>query len=179
MLGYVVAELFYQQALCSRLHLCTIYIKYHVTAKQYTKVLALDLRGTDTFRGGNSVKTDFASSKNGTAIKGEQIVHFQSKPIFWRKAWTILTDLQSHSIPNEPALDVWPVKTQISLCICTVWSESSLFTCAFYSFWDIQRGINKNPCHTGWLYRLILVFSGHTGLNVGFVLYKLICIYSP
>ena len=43
-----------------------------------------------------------------------------------------------------------------------------------YSLWAIQRGMNENPCHTGWMYRLIWVFAGHTGLIVGFVVHWLI-----
>ena len=31
----------------------------------------------------------------------------------------------------------------------------------------IQILINKNPCHTGWMYRLIRVFAGRRGLIVG------------
>ena len=65
---------------------------------------------------------------------------------------------------------VRPAKTQISLRIRAVWSESSLLAYAFYSLRAIQRGINKKPCHTGWMYRLICVFAGHTGLIVGFIL---------
>ena len=57
------------------------------------------------------------------------------------------------------------VKTQINLHIC----KSSLITCAFYSLWAIQRGLNESLYHTGWMYRLIWVFAGHTGLIVGFV----------
>ena len=69
---------------------------------------------------------------------------------------------------------VRPVKTQISLRICAVWSESSLIPCAFYSLQAIQRGIKKNACPTGWMYRLTWVFDGHTGLIVGFVMRWLI-----
>ena len=64
---------------------------------------------------------------------------------------------------------VRPAKTQISLRIRAVWSESSLIVCAFYTFQAIQRGINKKPCHTRWMYRLIWVFAGHSGLIVSFV----------
>ena len=35
------------------------------------------------------------------------------------------------------------------------------------------RGINGNPRHTMWMYRLVWVFAGHTGLIVGFWLIKL------
>ena len=60
---------------------------------------------------------------------------------------------------------VRPAKTQISVCICTVWSESLQSACAFYSRQAIKRGINKNPCiskntcRTGWMYRLIRIFA--------------------
>ena len=48
-----------------------------------------------------------------------------------------------------------PAKTRIRLRGCAVWSESSLVAYAFHSLWAIQRRINENPCHTGWMYRLI------------------------
>ena len=64
---------------------------------------------------------------------------------------------------------VRPAKTQISLRLRASWSESSLITCTLYNLWAIQRGIHENPCHTGWMFRLIWVFAGHTGLFVGFV----------
>ena len=69
---------------------------------------------------------------------------------------------------------VRPVKTQVSLCICTVWSVSLLIVCAFYSLQTIQRGINENPCYTWLKYRLIWVLAGHTGLIVSFVMSWLI-----
>ena len=70
---------------------------------------------------------------------------------------------------------VRPAKTLlISLRIRAVWSEASLVACAFYSLWDIQRGLNEDPCLSGWMYRLIWVFAGHTGLIVGFVMRWLI-----
>ena len=56
---------------------------------------------------------------------------------------------------------VWPAKAQISLCIHAVWSESSLIACAFYSLWAVQRRMNRSPCHTGWMNRLIYVIAGH------------------
>ena len=65
--------------------------------------------------------------------------------------------------------EVRPAKTQISLRICAVSSESSLIAYAFYSLRAIQRGINKKPYYTGLMVRLSWVFSGHTGLIVGFV----------
>ena len=69
---------------------------------------------------------------------------------------------------------VRPAKTQISLRIRAVWSESSLIARTYYSLEAIQRGINENPCHTGWMYMLIWVFAGYTGLIVGFIVCWLI-----
>ena len=65
--------------------------------------------------------------------------------------------------------DLWSAKTQISLRIGAGWSESSLIACAFYSLQAIQRGINKDPYNTGWMYMLIWDFAGHAGLALGFV----------
>ena len=42
-----------------------------------------------------------------------------------------------------------------SLRIRAVWSGSLLIACAFYRLQGIQKGLNKNPCHNGWMYRLI------------------------
>ena len=49
---------------------------------------------------------------------------------------------------------VRPAKTQTA-CASTVWSESLLIACAFYSLWAIQRGTNENPCHTWGMFRPI------------------------
>ena len=65
-------------------------------------------------------------------------------------------------------------KTQISLRIRAVWSESSLIACAFYIFRAIQGGIKENPCRIWWQYRLIWVFDYHKDLIVGFVVRWLI-----
>ena len=69
-----------------------------------------------------------------------------------------------------------PAKTQISLGVHPVWSESSL--CA--------QWVAKEPCfrhadsedsdQTGWMPRLIWVFAGRTNHFVGFVMRRLIYI---
>ena len=66
---------------------------------------------------------------------------------------------------DEPTRFVRPAKTQISLRICAVWSESSLLACVIFGTQAIQRGINENPCHTAWMYKLILVFPDLAGLG--------------
>ena len=76
---------------------------------------------------------------------------------------------------QHPTKNVRPAKIQIGPHILTVWSESLLIACAFYSLQAIQRRINENPCHTGWIYKVIWVFTGHTGLIVGFVMRWLKC----
>ena len=65
-------------------------------------------------------------------------------------------------------------KTQISLRIRAGWSESSLVAFAFLRLLAIHRGINENPCQTGWMYRLIWVFADLPSLIVGFVVRWLI-----
>ena len=57
----------------------------------------------------------------------------------------------------------WLAKTQISLHTCAVWSVFP------DSLRAIQWGLKENPCHIGWMYRLIGVFAGYTGLIVRFV----------
>ena len=60
---------------------------------------------------------------------------------------------------HEPVHDKIYNKTcdqQILRSDCT--DQSSMMPYAFYSLRDIQRGINENSCHTGWMYRLIWVW---------------------
>ena len=70
----------------------------------------------------------------------------------------------------------WPVrqaKTQISLGICPVWSESSLYAewvAKDQSFIHANR--KKDSDQTGHMPRLISVFSGLTGHFVGFVMLR-------
>ena len=70
-----------------------------------------------------------------------------------------LRDPENSDQPPHP-------RSLISLC----WSMTLLQHPGY------QKGINENPCLTGWIYRLIWVFAGHTDLIVGFVVrssYKL------
>ena len=50
---------------------------------------------------------------------------------------------------------VRPAKTQISLRIRAVWSESSPIACAFYNLRAIQKGMNEDAWPFGRMYRLI------------------------
>ena len=90
-------------------------------------------------------------------------------------AWNIIIE-PAHGKTYNKRL-VRPAKTQIRLRIRAVWSESSLIACAFYSLQAIQKWISKNHCLTGWMYWLIWVFAGYTGLVVGLVVCLLNCLY--
>ena len=52
---------------------------------------------------------------------------------------------------------VQPAKTQISLCTHAVWSVFAVRKCSLQPP-GYPRRINKNLCHTRWMYRLIWVF---------------------
>ena len=52
---------------------------------------------------------------------------------------------------------------QISLPIQAVWSVFA-DNVPFTASGAIERGIYENSYHTGWMYRLIWVFAGHTGV---------------
>ena len=80
----------------------------------------------------------------------------------------------SHSMTKATKWHVCPVKTQISLGIHPVWSESSL------AAWRKLRSLATHKAHSedsdqsGQLPRLIWVFPGRTGHFVGFVMQLLI-----
>ena len=68
---------------------------------------------------------------------------------------------------------VCPAKIQISLGICPVWSELSM-----YAQWVAKDPMflhvnSKDFDRTGWMPRLIWVFAGRTGHFVGFVVHRL------
>ena len=72
---------------------------------------------------------------------------------------------------------VRPAKTQISLGIHPVWSESSLSTWRKLGSLATHWGHSEDSDQTGWMPRLIWVFAGHTDHFVGFVTRQLIYIF--
>ena len=58
--------------------------------------------------------------------------------------------------------DVRQVKIQISLCICFVWSESSLGACWIVKDAKFLHADNEDSGQTAQMHRLILVFVGCT-----------------
>ena len=83
-------------------------------------------------------------------------------------------DYLSRIMTKPTKWHVRPEKTQISLGICSVWSESSL------SAWRKPGSLATNWAHTedsdqtGQMPRLIWVFAGRTCHFVGFVMRRLI-----
>ena len=67
-------------------------------------------------------------------------------------------------------------KTQISLDICPVWSESSLFTQSVAKDPSILHVDSEDSDQTGWMPRLIRVFAGRKDHFVGFVMSRLKCL---
>ena len=90
---------------------------------------------------------------------------------FFQHHWKKSNEGQHKAKPTIRLVE--PAKTQISLRIYTVWSVFADCMC-LYSLQAIQRGLNENPYHIGWMYRLNWVFAGHTGLIVGFAVRWLI-----
>ena len=108
-----------------------------------------------------------------------------STDLKWQMDPSILQGQKSSVDINEPQHnktqqnDVHPVKTQISLGICPVWSESSPTTWRNLGSLVTHWAYSKDSDQTGWVPRLIWVFSGHTGHIVGFVVMPLKCDVVP
>ena len=88
--------------------------------------------------------------------------------------------LMSGCIPTfEPRHDktnkvsVHPVKTQISLGICPVWSGSSLSARRKLGSLATHEAHSEDSDQTGRMPRLIWVFAGHTVTSLGFVISRL------
>ena len=87
------------------------------------------------------------------------ILHFVSEP--------------RHVKTNK--MSVRLVKTQISLDIRPVWSESSLFSQLVAKYPSFLHEDSKDSDQTGQMHRLIWVFAGRTYHFVGFVVRQLFC----
>ena len=92
--------------------------------------------------------------------------------MLYNKKITIYSYESPHDKTNK--MTVRPAKTQISLGIRPVWSESSL--CAQWVAKDpsFLHADSEDSVQTGWMPRLIWVFAGRTGYFVGFVMRRLI-----
>ena len=87
-----------------------------------------------------------------------------------KKGWTKQTYEPAHD-KKITKLHVRPAKTQISLGICPVWSESSLSAWRTAGSLAIHWAHNKDSGHTELMPRLIWVFAGRTCHFVGFATY--------
>ena len=61
---------------------------------------------------------------------------------------------------------VLPTKIQISLCIPTVWSASSLSAWRNFASLAIQNVLSEDSDQTVWVHRLIWIFTGSTCLKL-------------
>ena len=94
----------------------------------------------------------------------------------WTTKWeNVSSDMWATSWQNQQKWHVRPAKTQISLGIRPVWSESSL--CAQWVAKDpsFQHADSEDSDQPGRMPRLIWVFAGRTYHFVGFVMRWLIC----
>ena len=80
----------------------------------------------------------------------------------------------SHLMTKPAKWHIRPAKTQISLGICLVWSESSLCTQWVAKDQSFLHADSEDYDQTGWMPRLIWVFAGCTCHFVGFVMRWLI-----
>ena len=79
----------------------------------------------------------------------------------------------SHLMTKPTKWSMCPGKTQISLGICPVWSESSQCTQLVAEDPVFLHADNEDSDQTGQMPRLIWVFAGRTGHFVGFVMRQL------
>ena len=89
--------------------------------------------------------------------------------------WWSRHEMSRHMTKPTKYGAVRPAKTQISLGIRPVWSESSL--CVLWVAKDptFLHADSEDSDQTGWMPRLIWVFDGRTGHIVGFVMLRLKC----
>ena len=77
-----------------------------------------------------------------------------------QRRWTLGTNEPRHDKTNK--MSVRPAKTQISLGICLVWSESSLSAWRNLGSLATYWAHSEDSDQTGWMPRLIWVFAGRT-----------------
>ena len=82
-----------------------------------------------------------------------------------------MTHEPQHDKTNK--MTVHPAKTQISLDILPVWSESSLCAQRVAKDPSFLHADSEDSDQTGQMPRLIWVFAGHTSHFVGFVMRRL------
>ena len=68
----------------------------------------------------------------------------------------------SRPMTKQTKWHVHPAKTQISLSVRPVWSESSLSACRNLVSWASHWAQSEDSDQTGWMPRLIWVFAGRT-----------------
>ena len=92
---------------------------------------------------------------------------------YWVSSWAVIIN-EWHSMTKPTIWHVCPAKTQISLGIRPVWSESSLCTHWVARVPTLLHADSEDSDQTERIPRLIWVFAGHTGHFVGFVMQQFI-----
>ena len=100
-------------------------------------------------------------------LKKKYLLRSETSTSMHASMWTTKRLSQRRTKPTIRLVRL--AKTQINLHIRAVLSEYLLIAFAFYNLRTIQRNVNENLWHTGWMYRLIWVFPGLTSLIVSFV----------
>ena len=120
-----------------------------------------------------------SSTVSLTLFQKENLLILPSKSITCMLRIIIKPKLHSISLPywataRKPTKQpVHPAKTQISLGICPVWSESSRCTLRVAKDPILLHADIKDSDQTGRMPKLIWVFTGHIGHFVGFVMRQL------
>ena len=107
---------------------------------------------------------------------GFAVSQFINKKFHFNNKITWLSIHLSCLMTKPAKWHVHPTKTQISLGIHPVWSESSLCTQWVAKDPNFLHGDSKDSDQTGQMPRLIQVFAGHTVIFSGFVMRWLICL---
>ena len=77
------------------------------------------------------------------------------------RPFTMVRPISASAWENVPS-DVRPTKTQISLRVCAVWSESSLSAWRNFASLAIQNAPSEESDQTARMRRLIWIFAGRT-----------------
>ena len=80
----------------------------------------------------------------------------------------------SRNVRKRTFWHVRPPKTQISLCIRAVWSESSMFAWIHPASLSVQNAPIEDYDKTVWMHRLIWIFARRTCPMVRFLTFRLI-----
>ena len=115
-----------------------------------------------------------AAEQAGLSLNGSQA----PKTGFLVAWFTHMSWFTRRRMTKQTNWHVRPAKTQISLGIRPVWSESSLCAQRIAKDQSFLHADSEDSVQTWWMPRLIWVFAGRTCHFVGFVMHMLIIMYN-